>query len=45
MKADATITEKTITTWEKKTNQSSTVYHALKKKARQILNQNHKNIV
>ena len=47
MKADATITEKTIKLEkkkkrkEKKPDQSSTVCQALKKAARQILSQNH----
>ena len=48
MIADATITEKTmIKLGEKKkeTDQSSTVCQAVKKKARQILSQNYKNIV
>ena len=45
MKADATINEKKIKLGGKKTDQSSTVCQGLKKKARQIISQNHKNIV
>ena len=40
MKADATVTEKTIKL--EKNDQSSTVCQALKKKARKMLSQNHK---
>ena len=47
MKADAKITDKTIKLGrgKKKSDQSFTVCQAHKKAAKQILSQNHKNIV